>query len=138
MFKPKTFSNLAGALALATCSVLATAPAWGAAEFPTGVYATKSATITFDDKGQYRVKEKEALKVEGAYTVKGEDIQLTDKSGPRRAQRPGRKRARTTGSTTRVSSPSPRSPTHARIAPTAWRARGRKNNGERLDHDDLD
>jgi hypothetical protein len=84
MFKLKAFSILFGALALATCSVLATAPAWAAADFPTGVFSAKglTTTITFGDKGQVQVNKGGVLEVEGAYTINGDQIQVTDKSGP--------------------------------------------------------
>jgi hypothetical protein len=52
-----------------------------AADFPIGTYASGEYTIVFADKGQYRVLTGEELVVEGEYTVKGEQITLTDKSG---------------------------------------------------------
>lgn len=34
------------------------------------------------DKGQFRVSKGEEVLVEGEYTVKGDQLQLTDKRGP--------------------------------------------------------
>jgi hypothetical protein len=72
------------ALALATCSAFTAAPTWAASDFPAGVYSAKglSATVTFDDKGELRVMQRGVLKVEAAYAVTGDQIQLTDKRGP--------------------------------------------------------
>lgn len=74
---------LLSALALATCPVLA-APACAAAEFPAGVYSAKGLTskITFDKKGHVRVDKAGVLEVQSAYTVSGDQIRITDKSGP--------------------------------------------------------
>jgi len=82
MFEPRTFSNLFGVLALATCSMLVTAPAWGAVDFPRGVYSGKSLTVAFDSKGQFHVDSGKVLEVQGVYAVNGDEIRLTDKSGP--------------------------------------------------------
>lgn len=82
MFEPRTFSNLFGVLALATCSMLVTAPAWGAVDFPRGVYSGKILTIAFDNKGQFHVSTGKVVEVEGIYAVNGDEIRLTDKSGP--------------------------------------------------------
>lgn len=75
-----------GTLALATCSALAmcAALASSATAFPTGTYAAKgaAATVTFDGKGQLHVLKGGVTEVEADYTVKGDQIQLTDKSGP--------------------------------------------------------
>jgi hypothetical protein len=79
-----------GVLALATCSALAmcpalaTVPASPASGFPTGTYAAKGlgATVTFDGNGQLHVRKGDVMEVEADYTVRGHQIQLTDKSGP--------------------------------------------------------
>jgi hypothetical protein len=61
------------------------APTFTAADFPQGTYASGDGeyTIVFADKGRFRVsiKKGEEVVVEGEYTVKGEQLTLTDKSG---------------------------------------------------------
>jgi hypothetical protein len=52
-----------------------------AADFLQGTYSSGEYTIVFADKGQYRVSTGEELVVEGEYTVKGEQLILTDKRG---------------------------------------------------------
>jgi hypothetical protein len=52
-----------------------------AADFPKGTYASSEYTIVFADKGQFRVSTGDELVVEGEYTVKGEQLILTDKTG---------------------------------------------------------
>ena len=52
-----------------------------AADFPQGTYTSGEYTIVFADKGQFRVSTGEELVVEGEYTVKGEQLILTDKRG---------------------------------------------------------
>lgn len=54
---------------------------FAAADFPQGTYASGEYTIVFADKGQFRVSTGEELVVEGDYTVKGEQLILTDKRG---------------------------------------------------------
>ena len=79
-----------GALALATCSALAmcaalaTVPASPANGFPTGTYSAQglAATATFDGNGKLHISKGGVMEVDGDYTVKGDQIQLTDKSGP--------------------------------------------------------
>jgi len=72
-----------GAPALAVCSILAISPAL-AADFPAGTYAVKQApyTVTFEGKGQFHVQQGKTLEVSGTYSVKGDEVQLTDQSGP--------------------------------------------------------
>lgn len=82
MFNRNGFTNVFSALALATCSAFAASSAVAAADFPTGTYAAKGLTVTFDDKGQFRVHKGEAMEVEGEYTVNADQLQLTDQSGP--------------------------------------------------------
>jgi hypothetical protein len=83
MFKRTGFPRLFGALALVS-SVLATAPALAASNFPTGTYALRGvgATATFDNKGQVRVNKRGVMEVAADYVVKGDQLRLTDKSGP--------------------------------------------------------
>lgn len=52
-----------------------------AADFPQGTYTSGEYTIVFADKGQFRVSTGEENVVEGEYTVKGEQLILTDKRG---------------------------------------------------------
>ena len=52
-----------------------------AADLPQGTYASGDYTIVFADKGQFRVLTGEEVVVEGEYTVKGEQLMLTDKRG---------------------------------------------------------
>jgi hypothetical protein len=72
-----------GAYALAICSALALSPAF-AADFPTGTFETKQApfTVSFDNKGQFRVNQGDALEVMGNYSVKASELTLTDTQGP--------------------------------------------------------
>ncbi len=83
MFKRTEFRPSLGALALVTL-VLATAPALAASNFPTGTYAVRgvAATATFDNKGQVRVNKHGVMEVAADYAVKGDQLRLTDKSGP--------------------------------------------------------
>lgn len=78
MFKRKGFSNLL--IALATCSVVAAAPA-SAADFPGGTYTTPGFTLSFDGNGHFRGSQKGAVKVEGDYAVNGDQLEFTDRSG---------------------------------------------------------
>ena len=79
-----------GALALACCSALAmcaavaTVPASPASGFPTGTYSAKglAATATFEGNGKLHISKGGVTEVEGDYTVEGDQIKLTDKSGP--------------------------------------------------------
>src|SRR4029450_2661972 len=57
------------------------APTFAAADFPQGTYTSGEYTIVFADKGQFRVSKGEELVVEGEYTVKKEQLRLTDKRG---------------------------------------------------------
>jgi hypothetical protein len=52
-----------------------------AADFPQGTYTSAEYTIVFADKGQFRVSSGDELVVEGEYTVKEEQLILTDKRG---------------------------------------------------------
>jgi len=71
---------VAPVLALGLASALSLA---FAADPPTGTYATKgNITLTLDGKGQFRVSDGKTTKVAGSYTVKGDQLQLTDKDGP--------------------------------------------------------
>ena len=62
-------------------SVLAVVTNVYAADFPQGTYTSGEYTIVFADKGQFRVSTGEELVVEGEYTIKGEQLTLTDKRG---------------------------------------------------------
>lgn len=53
-----------------------------AADFPAGAYvAHKSITLTFDAQGQFHVNDGKGTKVSGRYTVKGDQLELTDTGG---------------------------------------------------------
>lgn len=88
--QPKRSCHSSRALALATCSALAmcaalaTVPPSHATGFPTGTYAAEglAATVTFDGNGKLHVSKRGVMEVEADYTVKGDQIQLTDRSGP--------------------------------------------------------
>lgn len=70
------------ALTLMTCAAVGASLAFAAADFPLGAYAIEEYAIVFADKGQFRVSKGENVMVEGEYTVKGDQLQLTDKRGP--------------------------------------------------------
>lgn len=72
--KPMT-SMLATSLLAAT--IVATA-----ADFAAGTYAASGITLTFDGNGHFRGSQKDAVVVEGDYKVKGDQLELADKSGP--------------------------------------------------------
>ena len=83
MFKPPRFSRSFSQMALAAGLALAFFPAF-AADFPVGTYRVDGAksTLAFDDKGQFRVEEGQKMLVTGQYTIKGNQIEFTDKEGP--------------------------------------------------------
>ncbi len=72
-----------GASAFAICSTLALSPAF-AADFPTGTFEAKQApfTVSFDDKGQFRVNQGDTLQVMGNYSATTSEIEFTDSKGP--------------------------------------------------------
>lgn len=72
-----------GAGALAICSILAISPAFAAA-FPTGTFESKQTpiTVSFDDKGEFRVKQGDTLEVVGHYSAVASKLTLTDAQGP--------------------------------------------------------
>lgn len=72
-----------GAGALALCSILALSPALAAA-FPTGTFESKHTpiTVSFDDKGQFHVKQGDTVEVIGHYSAKASALKLTDAQGP--------------------------------------------------------
>ncbi len=80
--RAKLFLSPFQVLALMICAVVGTSLAFAAADFPLGAYAFNEYTIVFADKGQFRVSKGEAVMVEGEYTLKGDQLQLTDKKGP--------------------------------------------------------
>jgi hypothetical protein len=69
--------------ALAICSILALSPA-SAAAFPTGTFESKQTpiTVSFDDKGRFRVKQGDTLEVMGHYSAKASELKLTDAQRP--------------------------------------------------------
>ena len=73
-------SFVARVMALGLATVLSLA---FAADPPTGTYAAKgNITLTLDGNGQFRVSDGKGTKVAGSYTIKGDQLQLTDKDGP--------------------------------------------------------
>ena len=72
-----------GASAFAICSTLALSPAF-AADFPTGTFVTKQTpfTVSFDDKGQFRVNQGDTLQVMGSYSATASELKFTDSKGP--------------------------------------------------------
>ena len=76
-------SSSRGAAALSASLMLAVIPAF-AADFPVGTFAASGGkiTMTFDGKGQFRVVQKDATVVAGQYTIKGEQLEITDLQGP--------------------------------------------------------
>ena len=72
-----------------------------AADFPVGSYvAHKGITLTFDDKGQFRVLDGKTTQVTGNYRVKADQLELTDTGGPWACTKNGEQDpARTAGNT---------------------------------------
>jgi hypothetical protein len=70
--------------ALSICSTLALLSPAFAADFPTGTFESKQTpfTVSFDDKGQFRVKQGDTLEVAGTYSATGSELKLTDTQGP--------------------------------------------------------
>ena len=64
-----------------------------AADFPVGSYAIDASkpTLSFDDKGHFRVTQGDKLQVAGTFTVKGDEIRLTDREGPWACTKAGEK-----------------------------------------------
>jgi hypothetical protein len=83
MIKHPQFSRSFGQMMVATSLALAVLPAF-AADLPVGTYLVDGAklTLTFDDKGQFRVEEGKTLQVAGKYTTTGNKIEFTDNQGP--------------------------------------------------------
>ena len=81
MFTRNRFAEMSATLAIAICSALAAGSAL-AADFPVGTYTDSEVTLVFDGTGHFRGSEKNVVKVEGDYTVDGDQLQITDKSGP--------------------------------------------------------
>lgn len=63
-------------------ALAATSPVLAATAFPTGTYMMGDVSATFDDKGHVHLSQKDKTMVDGDYTATGEEIRLTDKSGP--------------------------------------------------------
>ena len=73
----------AAARAFAICATLALSPVF-AADFPTGTFAAKKTPITlsFDDKGEFRVNQRDMLQVAGSYSATASQLKFTDTKGP--------------------------------------------------------
>jgi hypothetical protein len=80
-----------GMLALAICSAFATGPAIAAAPFPPGSYGGGAVTIKFGDSGQVQVTKGGTLEVDGSYAFKGDQLEVTDESGPWACTKPEEK-----------------------------------------------
>jgi hypothetical protein len=65
------------------CSTLALSSAF-AANFPTGTFEGKQTpfTVSFDDNGQFRVKQGDTLEVKGSYSATASELKLSDAEGP--------------------------------------------------------
>lgn len=65
-----------GSMLMLTCAL--------AADFPAGTYQTKGQpyTVSFDGKGQFQVHQGAKLQVAGTYSVKADEVELTDAEGP--------------------------------------------------------
>jgi hypothetical protein len=83
MFLSKRYARSFGRLTLVSWLTLALSSAY-AADFPVGSYTAEGHTLTLalDGNGQFRVTEKDMVQVSGRYTVKGDQIELTDTDGP--------------------------------------------------------
>ena len=82
MLKHPRFPRSFGQLALATSLAIAFLPAF-AADFPVGTYlADGSKTSVKFEKGEFAVEDAQKTVVTGKYTVKANQIQITDKDGP--------------------------------------------------------
>jgi hypothetical protein len=83
MFLSKRYSRSLARLTLVSLLTLPLSSAF-AADFPVGSYAAEGHTLTLalDGNGQFRVTEKEVVQVSGRYSVKGDQIELTDTDGP--------------------------------------------------------
>jgi hypothetical protein len=92
MFNQSHYPRTAAAAALLTFSALALTSAF-AADFPIGSFAANGSTttVTFDDKGQFQVVEKDAMVVAGQYTIKGDQLEITDVQGPWACTKAGEK-----------------------------------------------
>jgi hypothetical protein len=73
-----------GAYALSICLTLALLFPAFAADFPTGTFKGKRTpfTVSFDDEGQFRVRQGDTLEVAGTYSATGSELKLTDTQGP--------------------------------------------------------
>src|ERR1700733_8869517 len=74
--------SFAATLAISCAAMGSTNIANAADEFPPGTYVSRDLSITFDGKGHYQLSQSDTLKVSGTYTVQGDEIDVTDTSGP--------------------------------------------------------
>lgn len=91
MSRPPTV-RVPGLWAFAICSTLALTCAV-AADFPAGTYEAKGQpyTVSFDGKGQFQVHQGEKMQVAGTYSVKADEVELTDAEGPWACTKAGEK-----------------------------------------------
>ncbi|MBS0378524.1 MAG: hypothetical protein JSS29_08560 [Proteobacteria bacterium] len=59
--------------------------------FPHGTYGAQGApyTVSFEDKGEFHVTKEGTLEVSGTYSVKADELKLTDSAGPWACTAPG-------------------------------------------------
>lgn len=81
MFTNRHRSTVIVILAFAAGSAFAAQPSTSA-DFPVGTYTSSGLVLTFDGKGQFRVSQDAAMKVEGDYQTNADQLHLTDKGGP--------------------------------------------------------
>jgi hypothetical protein len=74
-------SRLATLLAASAALVGGVSSAAIAADFPPGTYESRDLSLTFD-KGEFKLSQGGIFKVSGTYTVTGDEIGFTDKTGP--------------------------------------------------------
>jgi hypothetical protein len=92
MFNRSQHPRFIVAAACVGFSALALTSAY-AADFPTGAFSANGSktTVTFDGKGQFRVVDKDAMVVAGQYTIKGDQLEITDMQGPWACTKAGEK-----------------------------------------------
>lgn len=78
----KRATSILAAFLFATTATLIGASSASAADFPAGSYSLSGVTLSFDGNGHFRGSQKDTVKVEGDYTVQGDQLKVTDRSGP--------------------------------------------------------
>jgi hypothetical protein len=75
-------SRLATLLTASAVGLAAVSGVAIAADFPAGTYEAGNLSVTFDKNGQYKLSQGGVFKVSGTYTVTGDEIAVTDTTGP--------------------------------------------------------